>query len=203
MAISILWVSSLPSSSYVSWQPKNPLDRWQASVQKWSGITYRVDRVRRKVSEDRIASEATKLFIVIRLCHHMWKVRYSHDMGMMLIISRYYVSVYGGCFIIFFWPNRSSSSLATLLQCHVSPTRSTQKSGLKAVLTSHLVREHQCNTSHTNTGSCVVIEPFCWTGYRRSTRGSMRLLSLYFAEEFIQPHAPQPCSPVRLVPRGP
>ena len=64
----------------------------------------------------------------------------------------------------------------------------------KTYLTSHLVREHQCNALHMNTESCAVIRSFCGTGYGRSTRGSMRLLSHYFVERLIELHTPQLCS---------
>ena len=114
-----------------------------------------MDRVRRKVSDDKSASEAANLFQIIGPCQLVRKLCNLHDLGMVLVIPTQFVSMHCGCLIMFFSIDRSSSSLATLLQCQISPTGGTQRLNSKRYLTSHLVREYQRNTSITNPGSCV------------------------------------------------
>lgn len=117
-----------------------------------------MDRVRRKVSDDKSASEGANLFKIIGPCQHVRELCNLHDIGMVLIIPTQFVSIHCGCLIMFFSTNRNSSSLATLLQYQISPTGSTQRLNSKRYLTSHLVREHQRNTSDTNPGSCAGID---------------------------------------------
>lgn len=78
-------------------------------------------------------------------CCHVQELCGLHDTVLMIVIPTHFVSIHCGYHNTFFSMDRSSSSLATLLQRQISPTGRTQSLHSKRYLISHLVRERQPN----------------------------------------------------------